>query len=241
VAAYAEAVKGRREEVFMGFDWTAARSPAIAGSLEKLKKGMDDGLKQSGLDYVDLWRLTLQEQTTMNSLQEIENVMAALEWGKKTGKARFTGISTHHRPWIAEAVAKYPQIEVVVTPYSAGSKEKPVGSMFDALKQYDVGMIGIKPFASGNLFASRGTPDSATKEEDDQRARMALRYVLCCDVLSASIPGLITVDQVKNAAAAVRERRKFEAGEAARYQELTANMWRSLPADYQWLHDWRWV
>ena len=241
VAAYAEAVKGRREEVYMGFDWTMARNPAIAGSLERLKQGMDDGLKKSGLEYVDLWRITLNEQTTVNSVQEIETVMAALEWGKKTGKARFTGIATHHRPWIAEAVAKYPQIEVVVTPYSAGSKEKPVGSMFDALRKHNVGMIGIKPFASGNLFASRGTPDSPTKEEDDQRARMALRYVLCCDVMSATIPGLITVDQVKNAAAAVTERRKFEIAEAERYQKLAANMWRSLPASYQWLHDWRWV
>jgi aryl-alcohol dehydrogenase-like predicted oxidoreductase len=241
VATYAEAVKGRREEVLMGFDWTGARRPEIASSLEKLKQGMDDGLKRSGLDYVDLWRVTLQEQTTVNSVQQIENVMAALEWGKKTGKARFTGISTHHRPWIAEAVAKYPQIEVVVTPYSAGSKEKPVGSMFDALRKYDVGMIGIKPFASGNLFASRGTPDSSTKEEDDQRARMALRYVLCCDVLGAAIPGLITVEQVKNAAAAVRERREFEVSEAARYQELADHMWKNLPADYQWLHDWKWV
>jgi aryl-alcohol dehydrogenase-like predicted oxidoreductase len=241
VAAYAEAVKGRREEVYMGFDWTMARDPSIAGSLERLKQGMDDGLKKSGLEYVDLWRITLNEQTTVNSVQEIETVMAALEWGKKTGKAQFTGIATHHRPWIAEAVAKYPQIEVVVTPYSAGSKEKPVGSMFDALRKHNVGMIGIKPFASGNLFASRGTPDSPTKEEDDQRARMALRYVLCCDVMSAAIPGLITVDQVKNAAAAVTERGKFEVAEAERYQKLAANMWRSLPAYYQWLHDWRWV
>jgi aryl-alcohol dehydrogenase-like predicted oxidoreductase len=241
VAAYAEAVKGRREEVYMGFDWTGARNPAIAGSLEKLKQGMDDGLKKSGLDYVDLWRITLNEQATVNSVQEIETVMAALEWGKKTGKARFTGISTHHRPWIAEALAKYPQIEVVVTPYSAGSKEKPVGSMFEALRKHNVGMIAIKPFASGNLFASRGTPDSPTKEEDDERARMALRYVLCCDAMSAAIPGLITVDQVKNAAAAVTERRQFDVAEAERYQKLATHMWRSLPAHYQWLHDWRWV
>jgi len=28
--------------------------------------------------------------------------------------------------------------------------------MFQALRKHDVGMIGIKPFASGNLFASRG-------------------------------------------------------------------------------------
>jgi aryl-alcohol dehydrogenase-like predicted oxidoreductase len=241
VMVYSEAVKGRREEVFMGFDWTMAREPEIAGSLDRLKQGLEDGLQKSGLDYVDLWRVTLREQTTQNSEREIETAMAALEWGKKTGKARFTGIATHHRPWIAEAVAKYSQIEVVVTPYSAGSKEKPAGSMFDALRTHDVGMIGIKPFASGNLFASRGTPDSPTRREDDQRARMALRYVLCADVLSASIPGLITVEQVRNAAAAVKERRQFESAEVTRYEKLTAEMWRRLPSDYGWLRGWEWV
>ena len=241
VMVYAEAVKDRREEVYMGFDWTMGRDPAIAGSLDRMKQGLDDGLKKSGLDYVDLWRVTLREQTTQNSEREIETVMAALEWGKKSGKARFTGIATHHRPWIAAAVAKYPQIEVVVTPYSAGSKEKPTGSMFEALRKLNVGMIGIKPFASGNLFASRGTPDSLTRQDDDGRARMALRYVLCCDVLSASIPGLITVEQVKNAAAAVKERRNFEKAEVGHYEKLTANMWRRLPDDYCWLRSWEWV
>lgn len=241
VEAYAEVLGPRRKDIYMGFDWTLGRDPAIANSLDKLKQGLDDGLRKTGLEYVDLWRITLREQTTRNTVQEIETIMAALEWGKKTGKARFTGVSTHHRPWIAEAVARYPQLEVVVTPYSAGSKEKPVGSMFDALRKYDVGFIGIKPFASGMLFASAGEPDSATKADDDERARMALRYVLCCDVLHASIPGLITVDQVNNAVAAVKERRRFDMAEAARHQELVAGMWKSLPANYQWLRDWEWV
>jgi aryl-alcohol dehydrogenase-like predicted oxidoreductase len=241
VEAYAEALGPRRKDIYLGFDWTLGRDPAIAGSLEKVKQGLDDGLRKTGLDYVDLWRITLREQTSRNTLQEIETMMAALEWGKKTGKARFTGVSTHHRPWIAEAVARYPQLEVIVTPYSVGSKEKPVGSMFDAFRKYDVGFIGIKPFASGTLFASQGEPDSATKAEDDERARMALRHALCCDVLHASIPGLITVDQVKNAAAAVKERRRFDMAEAARHKELVADTWRNLPANYQWLRDWEWV
>ncbi len=241
VVAYAQALKGRRERMYLGFDWTLARKPEIAGSLDKLKQGLDEGLKEGGLDYVDLWRITIREQATRNSLQEIENVMAALEWGKKTGKARFTGISTHHRPWIAEAVAKYPQLEVIITPYAAGSKEKPVGSMFDAFRKHDAGFIGIKPFASGSVFASRGEPDSATRREDDERARLALRHVLCCDVLGAAIPGLITVDQVKNAAAAVKERRQFDRAEAARHRQLAAHMWRNLPPHYEWLRDWEWV
>jgi aryl-alcohol dehydrogenase-like predicted oxidoreductase len=241
VVAYAEALGPRRKDIYFGFDWTLGRDPAIAGSLEKMKQGLDDGLRQTGLDYVDLWRVTLREQTTRNTVHEIETVMAALEWGKKTGKARFTGVSTHHRPWIAEAVARYPQLEVIVTPYSAGSKEKPVGSMFDAFRKYDVGFIGIKPFASGTLFASGGAPDSATKADDDERARLALRYVLSSDVLHASIPGLITVDQVKNAVAAIKERRQFDMAEAARHQQLVAEMWRNLPPGYHWLRDWEWV
>ncbi len=156
VSVYAEAVRERRKEIYFGFDWGGARKPELAGSLEKLKQALDEGLRQSGLDYVDLWRLTMREQTTRNSQQEIETVVAALDWGKRTGRARATGVSTHHRPWIAEAVAKYPQLEVVVTPYSAGTREKPVGSMFEALRKYDVGFLGIKPFASGTLFASWG-------------------------------------------------------------------------------------
>jgi len=241
VMVYSEALRGRREEIYFGFESTGARDPAIAGSLEKLKQGLDESLKRCGLEYVDVWRVTMREHTTIHPLREIETVMAALEWGKKTGRARCTGISTHHRPWIAQAVATYPQLEVVITPYAAGSKEKPAGSMFDAFRKYNTGFIGIKPFASGSLFASMGAPDSTTKAEDDDRARMALRYVLNCDVLAASIPGLITVDQVNNAAAAVKERRKFDLVEDARHRRLVAGMWKRLPPGYDWLRDWEWL
>ncbi len=241
VVVYAEALGPRRKEIYLGFDWTLGRDPALTNSLEKMKAGLDEGLRKTGLDYVDLWRITLREQTTHNTTHELETIMAALEWGKRTGKARFTGVSTHHRPWIAGAVAKYPQMEVVVTPYAAGSKEKPVGSMFDAFRKYDVGFVGIKPFASGTLFASQGTPDSATKPDDDERARLALRYVLANDVLHASIPGLITVDQVKTAVAAVKERRQFDMAEAARHEHVVAEMWRNLPSHYHWLREWEWV
>ncbi|HOW72934.1 MAG TPA: aldo/keto reductase [Phycisphaerae bacterium] len=241
VMVYAEALGRRREQIYFGFDWHGGRDPQITGSLEKMKQQLDEGLQAAKLEYVDVWRVTLREQVTRNTEQEIEAVAAALEWGKKTGKARATGLSTHHRAWIAEAVSKYPSFEVIITPYAAGSKEKPAGSMFDAIRKHNVGLIGIKPFASGTLFGSGGTPDSPTKEEDDERARMAIRYVLCCDVLTATIPGLITVDQVKNVAAAVQERRRFDRAEAARYEALTDRMWADLPANYQWLRQWEWV
>lgn len=91
------------------------------------------------------------------------------------------------------------------------------------------------------MFSSLGVPDSDTKRDDDERARLALRYVLCCPVLAAAIPGLITVDQVRNAAAAVKERRQFDLAENARHQQLAAHMWRNLPSGYEWLRHWEWV
>jgi hypothetical protein len=77
--------------------------------------------------------------------------------------------------------------------------------------------------------------------EDDARARFALRHVFGCDVLSAAIPGLITVDQVKNACAAVKESRKLDIAERSRHRELSAEMWRNLPPHYHWLRDWELV
>jgi aryl-alcohol dehydrogenase-like predicted oxidoreductase len=237
----AEALGKDREKMYLGFDWRGARNPSIAGDLTKMKDQLDTGLRDAKLEYVDLWRVTMREQTSRNSEKEIETVAQALEWAKKTGKARFTGLSTHHRPWIAEAVAKYPQFEVIVTPYSAGSNEKPEGSMFEALRKYDVGLIGIKPFASGTIFKSGGAPDSATKQEDDERGQLALRHVLSTDALHCTIPGLITVDQVKNAVAAVKERRRFDLAETERLQQMVREMWDNLPHAYQWLREWKWV
>ena len=83
VETYVKAVKDRRKEIYMGFDWSGARKPELAGSLDRLKQEIDLGLKTTGLDYVDVLRLTMREQATHNAPQEIDNVVAALDWAKK--------------------------------------------------------------------------------------------------------------------------------------------------------------
>jgi predicted aldo/keto reductase-like oxidoreductase len=242
VTVYAEALRGKREQIYFGFDWTLGRKPEIAGSLEKMKQGLDDGLKKTGLDYVDLWRVTMREQTTLNSEHEIETVIAALEWGKKTGKARFTGISTHNRVWLKSVIEQYPQtIQVVCTPYTASSKELPTDSLFAAVRKHDVGIFGIKPFADNALFKGDGTVRSAFREEDDKRARLALRYILGNPAITAPIPGLITMEQVENVAKAVAERRKLDPKEAAHLEKACGEMWANLRPSHEWLKNWEFV
>jgi len=83
--------------------------------------------------------------------------------------------------------------------------------------------------------------DPAAKKIDDERARLALKNVLKNDALTAAIPGLITIDQVKNAAQAVKERRELNKAEAHHYDRAVSDMWANLPEEYQWLKNWEWV
>ena len=65
VIAYAKVLKGRRDKMYLGFSWGSheMRNPEWRPR-KKLKQTLDDGLKQAGLDYVDLWRITCLEQSS---------------------------------------------------------------------------------------------------------------------------------------------------------------------------------
>ncbi len=243
VLAYAEALRGRRDKMFLGFSWyqEEMRNPnfrtteALLGTLEK-------GLREAKLEYVDLWRITMHEQSGNHSEAEVEQMMGALEKARQQSKCRFTGLSSHDRPHIKWMIETYPEIvQVVVTPYTAKSKVAPQESLFDAVKQYDVGVFGIKPFSSNALFTGDGSLENPNAEEDDRLARMAIRYILATNVITAPIPGLINTHQVDNMVAALRERRELDAAEAKELQQAMDNAWAQLPADYQWLKNWEYV
>lgn len=242
VVAYAEALRGRRDKMYISYSWYEHEMRFEPWqNADKLLQGLDEGLKASGLDYVDIWRITCYEPGGKHTPAHEEATIKALESAKKSGKARFAGISSHDRNWLKKMIETYPQLDMVLTPYTAGSKKKPEDSLFDAIKKHDVGMLGIKPFASGAVFKSRGAINPATQKTDDEMARMTLRYVLCNDALTAAIPGMISVDQVKNAAQAVAERRRLDKAEALRFEQAVQEMWACLPEEYQWLKEWEWV
>ncbi|HEC02183.1 MAG TPA: hypothetical protein ENI81_01495, partial [Phycisphaerales bacterium] len=144
-----------------------------------------------------------------------------------------------HIKWMIET---YPEVvQVVVTPYTAKSKVLPRDSIFDALKQHDVGMFGIKPFSGTHLFKGDSSPDNPHAAEDDKLARMAIRYILNNPAVTAPIPGMINPHQVENMAKAVQERRELDMAEAKELEEAMDKAWAQLPADYEWLRDWEYV
>jgi aryl-alcohol dehydrogenase-like predicted oxidoreductase len=187
--------------------------------------------------------LPMEGVPDLSELQRVEEAtIEGLSRAKQQGKARFTGVSSHNRVWLKSLIETYPkQIEVAIFPYTANSKELPTDSLFDTIKENNVGMFGIKPFADNSLFAGDSNPTNPHAADDDRRARLALRYILSNPAVTAPIPGLMTVHQVDNAVQAIRERRQLDKKEKAELDEAGRRMWANLNPGHEWLRDWEYV
>ena len=244
IQMYSKALKGRREKMHLGF---SAYQNEIRRKewrpFKKLQESLDKWMKICNQEYVDLWRITMLSKSSQHTEAEVEEAMKALDWAKKTGRARFTGVSTHDRPHSKMMIEKYPdQLDVIVTPYTAKTKVvEDKDGLWVAMKKCDVGWFGIKPYASGSLFKGNGLPSDPNWEEDCKIARLTLRYILCNSSITAPIPGMITPEQVDNVALAVKESRELDAREKAELDRATDRAFANLPYHYRWLNDWEYI
>jgi len=252
IVTYSKALKGRRDKMHLGWSWYEheARRPEFRKA-EKLIETLDASFKETGEQYVDLWRITCisgarkgpnGEQLMAHTEEESAEIAKALEIAKKAGKARCTGVSSHDRPWLEYMIKTFPkQMDAVVTPYTAKTKVLEQDSFFETVQQCNCGFFGIKPFADNTLFKGNGALDSATADEDSRLARLAIRYILCNPAITAPIPGMINAQQVDNVALAVKERRELDVKEKAELDAAMELAWTKLSPHYQWLKDWEYV
>jgi predicted aldo/keto reductase-like oxidoreductase len=244
ILAYAVALKGRRDKMYFGYSWhiKESRFPEWRPA-KSLQQGLDEGMKEAGLDYVDLWRISLLTDSVRHSDAEIEAAVEALDWAKKTGRARFIGVSSHDRAHLKKLIETYPgQMEVILTPYTADTKVvTDEHGLWAAIQKQDVGWFGIKPFASNSVFKGDSSPDSPHFDEDNRIARLCIRHILCNPAITAPMPGMISTQQVDNVALAVAERRALDVDERAELDRAMKRAWASLPPAYAWLKRWEYV
>jgi predicted aldo/keto reductase-like oxidoreductase len=115
-------------------------------------------------------------------------------------------------------------------------------SIFQSVREKNVGLVTIKPFIGGQLFPPLGpegpAPGVGNTQENDL-ARLTLQCVLANEAITAIVPGMDTMYQVENAARASYKR---VLGMTPRQQawlaEVTDRQWNNLPENYQWLRDW---
>ncbi len=241
-----KALKGRRDKIYLALsDCEREIRKENYRTSKKLLEVLDNLLRQSGQEYTDLWRVTAHERGGRHAFSTSCELMDALEKAKQQGKARFIGFSTHDYRWTKMMVREFPQIDVVLFPYTSMSKRTRVyntdrDTIFDVLKAHDIGAFGIKPFGASSLFKGNTFIDSPTAREDDRMARLTLRRILQNpDIIP--IPGLSNVHQVDNVARAVTERRELDPKETAALTTANREMLARLPVHYQWLRDWEYV
>ncbi|MBN1420673.1 MAG: aldo/keto reductase [Planctomycetes bacterium] len=260
--SYGAALKGRREKMIVGADdhRLGPRNPRQR-NVKDLTYNIDECLRRLKFDYLDIWRVQA-DMGGNHTDPEVEVMIETFEKAKEAGKVRHFGISSHSRPWLQHVIEKYPQIEMVIFPCTAKTREagKPAtkenvqevnpghgsnmgGSIFESVRKTDTGLVTIKPFTGGgsNFFPSQPrfpVVGVGLKEENDL-ARLTLQAILTIDAITATVPGLTTVYEVENAARASYSRplAMLPADREWLVQRMDA-CWANLPEEYAWLRDW---
>jgi len=258
--SYGVALKGRREKMYIGADiHTLGPRRSNLCNVKDQTYNVETCLRMLQTDYLDIWRPQAKTDGS-NTDAEVEALIETFERLHKEGKVRHLGMSSHSRPWFEHVIKKYPEFEMVIFPCTAKTVEKGQSptrknveevnaghgsdtgqSIFQTVRERNVGIVTIKPFFGGNLFKTEAAfpvLGVGSKEENDL-ARLTLQCILSNDAITASVPGLTTIYEVANAARASYTRLiAMSPAENQWLQEKTDEQWVALPPDYVWLRDW---
>jgi aryl-alcohol dehydrogenase-like predicted oxidoreductase len=259
---YGAALKGRRQKMIVGADDSklCPRRDEYCNVPAQIHN-VEECLRHLKTDYLDIWRVQAKMDGT-NTDADVEVILEAFRKLHKAGKAKHLGISSHSRPWAQHVIEKYPQVEMFIFPCTAKTKEKNQSptrnnieevnagygpenkSVFQSLRECDVGLITIKPFFGGSLFKSHGKPKLGVgSKEDNDLAKLTIQCILNLnDAVTSVIPGLSTIYEVDNAARASYTRPLGQtAADKEWLQRITDEQWAALPPEYTWLRDWETV
>ncbi|MHC4565458.1 MAG: aldo/keto reductase [Planctomycetota bacterium] len=256
---YGAALKGRREKMIVGADDSKLCPRRDENCNVKAQlHNVEECLRHLRTDYLDIWRVQAKMDGT-NTDADVEVVIETFQKLHKAGKAKHLGMSSHSRPWAQHVIEKYPEVEMFIFPCTAKTRQKgdaPTGgnieeidvgygpenkSIFQSLREHDVGLITIKPFFGGKLLDTYDKPKLGVgSKKDNDLACLTLQCILNLDdAITAVIPGLSTVYEVQNAARASYTRPLGQTAADKKWLgQITDERWTDLPDEYLWLRDW---
>ena len=118
-------------------------------------------------------------------------------------------------------------------------------SIFDMVRERNVGVVTIKPFSGGSVFESYRSKTAfpvmgVGRKDENDLARLTLQCILTrFEEITCVVPGLTTIYEVDNAARASYQRElAMTPADRVWLEEMTAAGLAALPAEYQWLREW---
>jgi uncharacterized protein len=154
---------------------------------EPFLQKFDVSLKRLGLDYVDI--LYIHNVIYRDSVL-FEPLMKALETAKKSGRARFVGVSTHSNEHeVIRAAIESKFYDVVLSGYNfAKTNIVELDKAIAEAAQVGLGIIAMKTLAGGFFDRERQQPVPA---------KAALKWALNNPNITSAIPGMTSLDQLE--------------------------------------------
>ncbi|MFH2110524.1 MAG: aldo/keto reductase [Candidatus Bathyarchaeota archaeon] len=175
-----KAIQGRRDQVLLATKGTW-RDKATA------QQHIDQSLKRLNTDHIDLWQFhNIRDPQALQAVTAPGGPLEAAHQAKEEGKILHLGFSTHNLETAIKGVESG-LFETVQFPFNFIAREA-APELVPLARKHNVGFIGMKPFAGGNI----------------QDARLALGYSLSHPgvVPDPGVEHLEEVDQIADLAEA---------------------------------------
>jgi uncharacterized protein len=149
-------------------------------------------------DYLDAYQMH-----DTSSLIEFETAMAdnaamdALRQAKKEGKIRFIGITSHSIPTAMTAM-RQGEFDLCVLPYNAMSRE--FDRALNLAAKLNIGVLCMKPLG-GTANLLKYNPKAPTQLPEALTLDECLKFVLSHPGITAAIPGMTSIEEVKQCVA----------------------------------------
>jgi predicted aldo/keto reductase-like oxidoreductase len=182
-------IKDLKEEVILA-------SKSFSSNEKDMEVSLKNSFERLETDYIDIYMIhTITDKESLE--YRIKNgVLDVLKKAKTEGKIGFIGLTGHRIPTLIDAI-KTNEFDVVEIPYCIGSfaPEK----VFKMAKEYDVGIITMRPLGGGILI----NLNKEFEKANSMNIANALAYVLSNKDVSTTLVGMSKIEHVKEVIEAV--------------------------------------
>ena len=165
------ALAGRRDKFYIA-------TKSMSRNYEDMKKDIEISLKNLKTDYIDLYQIHNLKIEEYDTIFDDNKAYKALLEAQKEGKIKYIGITSHSLETIKKAVEDE-KFATIQFPYNI--VEDQADEVFKEANKKGIGTITMKPLAGGAI--------------DD--GALAIKYILSKEYIDVAIPGMNTIEQVK--------------------------------------------